>query len=539
MKREELYNFVKKTAFAPLLNLYGFHKKLSGKNSLYLDLESCTDSPINCSHPAVIRTPDFNKNLSEGYTVVTRYLQDGTCFVRDLRGCGLRTLKQWTSTSQISKDLDLILSSTMVNPATGDARPLYRLVACGKCLLCASRKQNTYALRVCAELASYPSRPLAILLSYNDEHLPRLGVKVEDFQNFMKRLRRALDEAGIVHRLRYLACGEYGHDHKRPHYHILLMGFPFEAFLDLTTAYHFIERAWSTYKLMLNRYGVMSRYREDQDGNPEGSPEFKRAEELRIPLLHWAVEPFGFVFFKQCNSGIARYFAKYVTKSNKEVFQGHEDCDFFQRAGVKSIDMLNDPFICQSQKGGGLGTDYFRANPADPTALDYKVLDPSAKCKSVTASASLPFAVAYPTIARLLGVNVYRDFRALYAIYTYLDALGYDRQSDIKTLLRLMHIPAPSVGEIHDYISTGVSAVRFHHLTRVMYFLEDRYSDFPFALYLDAENDNYSQRVARNNFIEKNEKKIDLRQNLLQRRLRERRADARHVANYVSIVPLF
>ena len=57
-------------------------------------------------------------------------------------------------------------------------------------------------------------------LTYDDEHVPKnMSLNVEDFQLFMKRLRR-----GSSSPLRYFHCGEYGEENLRPHYHVCLFG---------------------------------------------------------------------------------------------------------------------------------------------------------------------------------------------------------------------------------------------------------------------------------------------------------------------------
>lgn len=64
-----------------------------------------------------------------------------------------------------------------------------------------------------------------ITLTYDDEHLPtNYSVELRAFQLFMKKLRKSLGSKKI----RYFACGEYGDQTLRPHYHALIFnhGFP-------------------------------------------------------------------------------------------------------------------------------------------------------------------------------------------------------------------------------------------------------------------------------------------------------------------------
>lgn len=61
-----------------------------------------------------------------------------------------------------------------------------------------------------------------LTLTYSEEELPENGsLRPKDLSLFFKALRRRLKEG---ERLRYFACGEYGDESKRPHYHALLFG---------------------------------------------------------------------------------------------------------------------------------------------------------------------------------------------------------------------------------------------------------------------------------------------------------------------------
>jgi hypothetical protein len=63
-----------------------------------------------------------------------------------------------------------------------------------------------------------------ITLTYNDEHLPEnWSIDKKEMQKFIKRLRKKYPDKDI----RYLYCGEYGEENKRPHYHVCLFGIDF------------------------------------------------------------------------------------------------------------------------------------------------------------------------------------------------------------------------------------------------------------------------------------------------------------------------
>lgn len=56
-------------------------------------------------------------------------------------------------------------------------------------------------------------------LTYDDDQVPK-SLSKRHLQLFLKKLRRRMDP----HKIRYFACGEYGEEEGRPHYHALLYG---------------------------------------------------------------------------------------------------------------------------------------------------------------------------------------------------------------------------------------------------------------------------------------------------------------------------
>lgn len=66
---------------------------------------------------------------------------------------------------------------------------------------------------------------------------PFMTLQIDDFQKFMKRLRKNVEPLGIP--LKYVACGEYGDKLGRPHYHFALLG------LSDAVANDVIQKSWS------------------------------------------------------------------------------------------------------------------------------------------------------------------------------------------------------------------------------------------------------------------------------------------------------
>lgn len=96
-------------------------------------------------------------------------------------------------------------------------------VPCGQCIGCRLEKSKVWATR-CLHESTLHNENCYITLTYRDESLPKDGsVKVEDFQKFMKRLRK-----NTGRKIRFFHCGEYGDETLRPHYHAIIFGFDFK-----------------------------------------------------------------------------------------------------------------------------------------------------------------------------------------------------------------------------------------------------------------------------------------------------------------------
>lgn len=126
----------------------------------------------------------------------------------------------------------------------------YGFVPCGSCLACKIQKSSEWAMRLTHEY-SVRKKGVFLTLTYDDEHLPENKHLVKkDLQKFFKRLRQYLvrrvrdelldkpayscmsveditKEASKIlsGQMKYFACGEYGDKEKRPHYHVILLGF--------------------------------------------------------------------------------------------------------------------------------------------------------------------------------------------------------------------------------------------------------------------------------------------------------------------------
>lgn len=107
-------------------------------------------------------------------------------------------------------------------------------IPCGHCIGCRLERSRVWANRCLLEL-EYHDSAYFVTLTYNDDHLPlhwyadpetgeasaqSASLSKRDFQLFMKRVRKAFPDDKI----RFFACGEYGPNTFRPHYHAILFG---------------------------------------------------------------------------------------------------------------------------------------------------------------------------------------------------------------------------------------------------------------------------------------------------------------------------
>lgn len=75
----------------------------------------------------------------------------------------------------------------------------------------------------CMHEASLWPRNVVVTLTYDKEHLPANKSLVKrDLQLYMKKLRKRFGKG-----IRFYACGEYGEQNKRPHYHVIIFNFDF------------------------------------------------------------------------------------------------------------------------------------------------------------------------------------------------------------------------------------------------------------------------------------------------------------------------
>lgn len=133
----------------------------------------------------------------------------------------------------------LYMSKTL-NPETGRRslvsitegyRDKPKQVACGRCVGCRLERSRQWAIRCEHERQKHEENSF-LTLTYRDEELvyggQSHGILVpEHLQRFWKRFRKHIWKHERK-RIRYFACGEYGDESNRPHYHACVFGFDFQ-----------------------------------------------------------------------------------------------------------------------------------------------------------------------------------------------------------------------------------------------------------------------------------------------------------------------
>lgn len=208
-------------------------------------------------------------------------------------------------------------------------------IPCGQCLECKIDNSKEWAQRSVAESMCH-SENWFITLTYDDEHLPPpilsfsrhsldfgywSPLVYRDFELFKKRLLERFRELGHTG-IRFFACGEYGPNNGRPHFHAIFYNLPIP---DL-------EKCFSNSLGGRKVTYLSSKLIEDTWGN-------------------------GFVTIGECNFDTSAYVARYVTKkmTNLEEHLYKRMCEDY------NCDVL-PPEFRQASRRPGLGRPYFDEN---------------------------------------------------------------------------------------------------------------------------------------------------------------------------------
>lgn len=173
----------------------------------------------------IVGKDDFGKNIIELCSSDTVFIQRS-----DVSGRWLHITESSykDNYAELQYWLDCVRCSSSDFP---NVRTEYYLLPCRNCEGCHIDSARVWSQRMMME-ATYHKHNWFLTLTYDDEHIPivcrfddddlidDIGYTLvkKDLQNFWKRLR---NEVG---KFRYYACGEYGRQSFRPHYHAIVFG---------------------------------------------------------------------------------------------------------------------------------------------------------------------------------------------------------------------------------------------------------------------------------------------------------------------------
>lgn len=187
-------------------------------------------------------------------------------------------------------------------------------VPCGRCFGCRAEYAQQWALR-CEHESKMHDVSHFITLTYDDEHLPwHRGLILDDLQRFLKRFRKRLGP------IRYFACGEYGAQSGRPHWHAILFGSPLVPSGPADTANADLSALWPLGRHQLDGFspgraayvaGYVSKklHRSQWDGevfHPETGELFTRRQEFVTMSRKPAI---GHTYLERYRSDFLRGFA--------------------------------------------------------------------------------------------------------------------------------------------------------------------------------------------------------------------------------------
>ena len=249
--------------------------------------------------------------------------------------------------------------SKFVNPQTGKAVIKFTLkpsdvnkyepiaLPCGQCIGCRIDHSRDWANRLMLE-RQYHDSAWFCTFTYDDDHVPRswypdpetgeaipsLTLNKRDVQLLMKRIRRHFPDDKI----RFFACGEYGGQTFRPHYHAIIFGLH----LNDLVPYKTVREAGELYT-------------------------YYNSKSLQDCWLDSDGKPIGFVVVGEVTWESCAYTARYVTKKLKgreaEFYEKHRIQPEFslmsRKPGIarayyeENSDLFDSDFINISTPKGG------------------------------------------------------------------------------------------------------------------------------------------------------------------------------------------
>lgn len=247
-------------------------------------------------------------------------------------------------------------------PIRLDVRKTSVIVPCQRCRACRIRRASEWTMRLTHESTNFDGKGIFVTLTYSDEALKKLDSKLRrekgidsvykrDLQSFFKMLRKDLDREKI--KIKYYACGEYGEEKQRPHYHAIILGLSYSNLLDhkrIADNWHYGNTHFGTVTAQSMRY--VADYVQKRFYNPNEdevnkyyngrNPEFQLQSigigKSFVEKNREKIERDGFIYYKGVKHGLPRYY-----KNKVNISQEAKDKLSINRIN-KEIDKYHFPF---------------------------------------------------------------------------------------------------------------------------------------------------------------------------------------------------
>lgn len=259
------------------------------------------------------------------------------------------------------------ISFTENNPEAFQALKL----PCGQCMGCRLERSRTWAVRCMHEAQLHPHN-IFLTLTFNDQNLnANYSLQTQDFQNFMKRLRKRFYSKKFARKypnfhsgkIRYFHCGEYGDNFSRPHHHACLfnLDFPDKKLYKRTRDGHnlyssqLLDELWQgqgyayfgavTFEsaAYVARYCTKKINGQAAEQHYQGrKPEYMTCSKNPAIGLDWIKKfisdafPSDFIIMNGKKMRPARYYEKYLEKTDNEAYillkQTREETEFIEDA---------------------------------------------------------------------------------------------------------------------------------------------------------------------------------------------------------------
>lgn len=208
---------------------------------------------------------------------------------------------------------------------------------CGKCIDCRLAYAREWAIRCVHEAQMYEENSF-VTLTYSDTFLKSPKLQYDDFQKFMKRLRKTQNEP-----IPMFVTGEYGEHTKRPHWHAIIFNwYPSDAkhfrtnergdkiftsdALSLLWGKGHVEIGSVT----MESAGYCARYSakklvhgkdQDHDFHPISKKSSKHAIGKKWLETYWPqVASLGFIYAKSDKLPVPRYYQKWLQRHQPEAW---------------------------------------------------------------------------------------------------------------------------------------------------------------------------------------------------------------------------